>query len=484
MKPTMQNPTLEEFSSERFNPIRKTEERLWNEMKPVFGESIPPERIDESNKKAQDYINKYVDDVVENFKSHKDRLDFMLDFLWLHFFTRNLNDTLTKSYRPESKLLQEQTDFDPKSDDLTYEIAFKFLADNKHWMGKLAKTAEEIMKRRGIWGAKDFNYLKYFESTREAYKKVYELATHFVSVLPLPEYFLKIPDKPVDKIPSEILNKKSPNKPLPDGSPAPNRNTFFMKDFKWDKFSFKVVPVSDSDYPRLLEFEYLNRFDREVEVRIRELGEAVAEIDYIDSTGNIPKGVARQGKTWIEFADGSKWVYIEDRSSCPIEGIVMGHCGNKYHNEKPTHRLLSFRVPHPHAEGRFIVKLTFIYNEANNLIGEAKGRANSKPASSLHPYIIQLLLLDKVEGLEQGSHRIENDFSFNDLSKEDLLLLIDKKPTLFSKSKVGRSSIINKGLMKEWQESYEKVTGEKAPKLEDLKFDKNPKRVRQSRRNQ
>ena len=126
------------------------------------------------------------------------------------------------------------------------------------------------------------------------------------------------------------------------------------------------------------------------------------------------------GKPIIKFPNGWSWVDLE-KHSCPIEGATMGHCGNS--GGKTSDKILSLRdeknVPH----------LTFI-DVGNGVLGEMKGRQNSKPKKEYHPYIIKLLESPYVNKILGGGYNEINNFNLYDLDEDERNKLIAKKPNL------------------------------------------------------
>jgi len=131
-----------------------------------------------------------------------------------------------------------------------------------------------------------------------------------------------------------------------------------------------------------------------------------------------------EGRAVVDLSDvpgfeGWKWVSL-DKKTCEREGETMGHCGNSAgHNGD---NILSLRDPHD------IPHLTFINNKG--VLGEMKGRGNSKPSEKYHPAIIKLLLSNHIGTIEGGGYSPQNNFSLRDLTPEQQKMLLDKKPYL------------------------------------------------------
>jgi len=126
----------------------------------------------------------------------------------------------------------------------------------------------------------------------------------------------------------------------------------------------------------------------------------------------------------IDYGDQA-WVLI-DKDYCDLEGKAMGHCGNNQGGDGDD-RILSFRTIVN--EKRHKPHLTFIIDEDGRL-GEMKGRSNQKPNEKYHKVIVDLLLHDMVTGLKGGGHDPSNNFSMNDLEKDDRDSIFETKPEL------------------------------------------------------
>lgn len=134
------------------------------------------------------------------------------------------------------------------------------------------------------------------------------------------------------------------------------------------------------------------------------------------------KSPGREGRTVVDLAGvpgfaGWKWVAL-DRVSCSKEAEAMGHCGNT--GGKTGDNILSLRDPEN------VVHLTFINNQG--VLGEMKGRGNSKPSKKYHPAIMQLLLSNEIASIEGGGYAPKNNFSLDDLTPEQKALIRGKKP--------------------------------------------------------
>ena len=136
-----------------------------------------------------------------------------------------------------------------------------------------------------------------------------------------------------------------------------------------------------------------------------------------------------QPKKLIDFGDGFAWWDLGVQF-CDAEGKAMGHCGNNSYMQKEGDHLLSLRQETTRGGKRYQTPyLTFIL-DANDRLGEMKGRGNEKPAARYHPYIVALLKLPMIDGIKGGGYMPQNNFSVRDLDPETQAELIKVKPEL------------------------------------------------------
>lgn len=124
----------------------------------------------------------------------------------------------------------------------------------------------------------------------------------------------------------------------------------------------------------------------------------------------------------------SAWVML-DRGACSDEAAAMGHCGNAP-SERLGDRILSFRTLMP--DGRQKPHLTFILHK-NGFLGEMKGRANEKPNSKYHKYIVDLLKQDFIKGIVGGGYEPEKNFALWDLPPAQAIEVLTARPELIPK---------------------------------------------------
>lgn len=115
---------------------------------------------------------------------------------------------------------------------------------------------------------------------------------------------------------------------------------------------------------------------------------------------------------------GWYWAHLY-KPSCSDEARAMGHCGN-VGQEKAGDNILSLRDPknYPH--------LTFIIN--NGVLGEMKGKGNSKPSKKYFPAIIKLLQSPIVKRIEGGGYNPQGNFQFSDLDEKIQEKILKEKP--------------------------------------------------------
>jgi hypothetical protein len=138
--------------------------------------------------------------------------------------------------------------------------------------------------------------------------------------------------------------------------------------------------------------------------------------------GSMPE----KGNSFINLGEkiGSEWEGWEwaelGKGQCSKEAKAMGHCGNT--GARIGDNIISLRDP----KGR--AHLTFILN--NGMLGEMKGRSNTKPKKAYHPAIVELLRHDEIESVVGGGYKPENNFSLDDLDDEIKEKLLEEKPDI------------------------------------------------------
>ena len=122
-----------------------------------------------------------------------------------------------------------------------------------------------------------------------------------------------------------------------------------------------------------------------------------------------------EDEIFMSFPDGWKWFHLK-RASCSAEAKAMGHCGNSPRATSDD-TILSLRQPVKKAGKTYwSPHLTFIL-DANDVIGEMKGRNNNKPTSRYHPYIIALLKDNRIKGIKGGGYMPSHNFKMGDLTE-------------------------------------------------------------------
>ena len=135
----------------------------------------------------------------------------------------------------------------------------------------------------------------------------------------------------------------------------------------------------------------------------------------------------------LDFDDGMAWWNLH-RKYCEREGTAMGHCGNNYANAKESDEVISLReyVDTGEAGEQWIPHVTGVFDTANGMLGEMKGRSNNKPEAKYHKYILPLLKQDWVKGILMRPHQHEKykNFYVSDLPEDIARALVEQKPDL------------------------------------------------------
>jgi hypothetical protein len=137
----------------------------------------------------------------------------------------------------------------------------------------------------------------------------------------------------------------------------------------------------------------------------------------------------QDGQVVMEFEDGMAWVLLP-RGYCEDEATAMGHCGNA--GSRPGERILSLRrkIKDHFGRDRWRPSLTFILDR-NGVLGEMKGRANSKPDPKYHSHIFALLMdRELIKGIKGGGYKPEANFAISDLTPEEQERLFTERPEL------------------------------------------------------
>lgn len=142
----------------------------------------------------------------------------------------------------------------------------------------------------------------------------------------------------------------------------------------------------------------------------------------------IPEG---DEKLLFDLGD-FKWFDLQ-KNVCNIEGEAMGHCGNS-HTSGEHETVLSLRKVVTVGEKVYHrPSLTFILDKANGFLIETRGRANTKPKKSYHPYIIELFRDKRIKGIELRYEDAKNNFVIGDLNSQQLEKLYSIRPDLKEK---------------------------------------------------
>ena len=131
---------------------------------------------------------------------------------------------------------------------------------------------------------------------------------------------------------------------------------------------------------------------------------------------------------FMRFPDGFAWVDLNTPAD-DDEGTAMGHCGNRA-SYRSDETILSLRKTVNYQGKQWWYPVCTFILDGNGELGEMKGRANQKPQSRYHPYIIALLKSKKINGIKGGGYLPENNFSLNDLSNSEKDDVIAHNPYL------------------------------------------------------
>ena len=128
------------------------------------------------------------------------------------------------------------------------------------------------------------------------------------------------------------------------------------------------------------------------------------------------------GKIIKTYPDGYYWIDLE-KGSCDKEGKAMGHCGRC----SGAGDIFSLRKDgYPYLSGCF--------DKKHNIITQLRGRANTKPKSSFHPYILDFLKDPKinVNFFKYDGYRNDDNFRIEDLTETQITEILKTKPKLLT----------------------------------------------------
>ena len=133
---------------------------------------------------------------------------------------------------------------------------------------------------------------------------------------------------------------------------------------------------------------------------------------------------------FLQLPDDYAWYDLKTAGSRE-EADAMGHCGNMPCSSDPDQTILSLRHTETLDEKKvFRISLTFVLHKSTGMLGEMKGRANTKPAQKYHQYIIPLLEDPRIKGIAGGTWMVKENFTVFDLPEAEVKRLLLEKPAL------------------------------------------------------
>jgi len=207
-------------------------------------------------------------------------------------------------------------------------------------------------------------------------------------------------------------------------------------------------PVTPKQDLKQLSFDQALEKAREWHQELQVLG---GDIDFTEPETNTILKKYPVNSDGIEYY----WVFIPS-NYCDLESSRMGHCGRTGYGNN----LISLRSVKAYGKGHTIndSHITIAYGVNDGVFYQIKGKKNNKPAEKYFPYIFDLIksaiqnidieyskpsmkfdknnklmpsksLLDfNGFGSEYGA---EEDYGFEDMTKEEIREIYDLKPTLF-----------------------------------------------------
>lgn len=235
------------------------------------------------------------------------------------------------------------------------------------------------------------------------------------------------------------LNTENPNVPIVtgvnryDGDTLKDKILAYFNDRKgaiMDYFGGRTEMIGVRDYIRV----GLNgNFSQIQNLTIMEMVEKAKEWHEEMGSGESEYNYQETHPIILDFRNdgiGYYWVDLEE-SSCSEESKRMGHCGA---SEGILFSLREVRkVGEDHTLNRSVLTGSLGYDDGFML--QLKGPKNSKPKEEYHKFILPLLELQTEDGpfihgfgCEYNCH---NDFQISDLTNEQIIDLLEKRPDLF-----------------------------------------------------
>jgi hypothetical protein len=216
----------------------------------------------------------------------------------------------------------------------------------------------------------------------------------------------------------KILDKLQDDKPFKDLTLS---NAQRIKNTIQDLFSHSM----GINYEPIQKYNPLGKTPDQVRKDLEKLEET-----YLEQIGDDDRFVEMQDGDKIikKYPDGFLWMAL-GRGYCSDEASAMGHCGNR--GGSSSDQILSLRKERKvGSETLYEPFATFIYDKYSKTLGERKGRANEKPVKKYHPYIMDLLKMDFIQGFGEEGYLPQNNFSMNDLTPEQRKEVIDANPKM------------------------------------------------------
>lgn len=144
-----------------------------------------------------------------------------------------------------------------------------------------------------------------------------------------------------------------------------------------------------------------------------------------------------EGEVIMTFPEGFYWIKI-GKDYCPKEASAMGHCGRASGTDLYSLR----REQYPF--------VTAAVRESDGVVTQMKGRANTKPKTQFHKYIIPFIIGSNPNvQYFKSTYAPETDFNINDLNDAELKQVVDKKPTLLMENgKIAIKRLSDKDIQK------------------------------------
>lgn len=152
-----------------------------------------------------------------------------------------------------------------------------------------------------------------------------------------------------------------------------------------------------------------------------------------ERNGFIPiSKIPDEVETLIDYGDGFV-LHDLKKNGCRQEADAMGHCSTGRRSGDINWSFRQKKVSEEDDETKgFLPLVTLIWNSQDGMVTEIKGRGNELPDEEYWPYLLEILLLDRVKGhlWPEHSYDPKNDFRVTLMGREKTEEITKIKPSI------------------------------------------------------